>query len=321
MSTLFLTKTLTILFSLLLTTSTQSQPATSPTTTTTISVKDYNATGDGHHYDTVPIQSAIDACPSPNPCHVIFPKGGTYLTATIHLKSGVTLVIENGAVILGRTDIEGFDPKRRDRWYVVLGEGVENVGITGGGEINGQGLKFVERFDEKKNVMVSWNHTGACFGDECRPRLVGFVGCRNVSVSHVSLIQPAYWCLHIVDSDNTSIHDVTIYGDFSTPNNDGIDIQDSNNTVITRCHIDTGDDAICPKTNNGPLYNLTATDCWIRTKSSAIKLGSASSFDFVHLLFDNITIYESHRGLALQIRDGGSRLVNLDARTRNDPFI
>lgn len=111
--------------------------------------------------------------------------------------------------------------------------------------------------------------------------------------------------MHLVQCENSLIHDVSIYGDFNTPNNDGIDIDDSNNTFITRCNINTGDDAICPKTYDGPLYNLTATDCWIRTKSSAIKLGSASWFDFKGLVFDNITIVESHRGLGLQIRDGG----------------
>lgn len=189
---------------------------------------------------------------------------------------------------------------------MVVAEDATDVGITGGGEIDGQGLEFVERFDERKNVMVSWNRTGACFDDECRPRLVGFLRCRNVRVWNISLTQPAYWCLHIVKCENTSIQDVSIYGDFNTPNNDGIDIEDSNNTVITRCNIDTGDDAICPKTSTAPLYNLTATNCWIRTKSSAIKLGSASWFEFKGLVFDNITIVDSHRGLALQIRDGGN---------------
>lgn len=115
--------------------------------------------------------------------------------------------------------------------------------------------------------------------------------------------------LHIVQCENVLIQDVSIYGDFNTPNNDGIDIEDSNNTVITRCHIDTGDDAICPKTNTGPLYNLTVTNSWIRTKSSAIKLGSASWFDFKGLVFDNITIVDSHRGLGFQIRDGGNNFV------------
>lgn len=215
------------------------------------------------------------------------------------------MVIEEGATILGGTKLEDY-PRDAEKWYVVVAEDANDVGITGGGVIDGQGLKFVERFDERKNVMVSWNRTGSCYGDECRPRLVGFLGCRNVRVWNITLTDPAYWCLHIVQCDNTSIHDVSIHGDFNTPNNDGIDIDDSNNTVITRCNINTGDDAICPKTYNGPLYNLTATDCWIRTKSSAIKLGSASWFDFKGLVFDNITIVDSHRGLGFQIRDGGN---------------
>ncbi|KAL0383716.1 UNVERIFIED_CONTAM: Transcription factor [Sesamum calycinum] len=274
-----------------------------------LSVADYGATATGRHYDTTAIQSAIDDCASAfslqhRPCQVYFPPGN-YLTATLHLKSGVLLNISRNATILGGTKLEDY-PEKQEKWYVLSAENAEEVGITGGGEINGQGLEFVKRFDERKNVMVSWNETGACLGDECRPRLVGFIGCKNVRIWDVSFNQPAYWCLHIVRCENTSIHDISIYGDFNTPNNDGIDIEDSNNTLITRCTIDTGDDAICPKTYTGPIYNLTATSCWIKTKSSAIKFGSASWYAFKGLLFDNITIVESHRGLGLQIRDGGN---------------
>ncbi|KAK4412998.1 Transcription factor [Sesamum alatum] len=274
-----------------------------------LSVADYGATATGRHYDTSAIQSAIDDCASAfslqhRPCQVNFPPG-KYLTATLHLKSGVLLNISRNATILGGTKLKDY-PEKQDKWYVVVAENAEEVGITGGGEINGQGLEFVKRFDERKNVMVSWNETGACLGDECRPRLVGFIGCKNVRIWDVSFNQPAYWCLHIVRCQNTSIHDISIYGDFNTPNNDGIDIEDSNNTLITRCTIDTGDDAICPKTYTGPIYNLTATSCWIKTKSSAIKFGSASWYAFKGLVFDNITIVESHRGLGLQIRDGGN---------------
>lgn len=140
--------------------------------------------------------------------------------------------------------------------------------------------------------------------------------CAIISRSH--LIVWYYCSLHVVRSDKTSICDVIIYGNFNSPNNDGIDIEDSNNTVITRCNINTGDDAICPKSSNGPVYNLTVTDCWIRTKSSAIKLGSASFYTFKNFLFDNITIVESHRGLALQIRDGGISLWIFSARMTID---
>lgn len=156
-----------------------------------LSVRDYGAVGDGLCYDTAAIQSTVDACPSSAFCHVTFPPG-KYLTATIHLRSGVVLDIQEGATILGGTRLEDY-PNEFNRWYVVLAENATDVGITGGGSIDGQGLKFVTRFDEKKNVMVSWNHTGACFDDECRPRLVGFIGCRNVRIWNVRLTQPAYW--------------------------------------------------------------------------------------------------------------------------------
>lgn len=114
------------------------------------------------------------------------------MTATIHLKSNVILEIRKNATVLGGTRIEDY-PEEQDKWYVVLAEGETDLGISGGGEINGQGLEFVQKFDKKKNVMVSWNKTGACLGDECRPRLVGFIDCKNVRVWDVNLIEPAYW--------------------------------------------------------------------------------------------------------------------------------
>lgn len=158
----------------------------------TVSVADFGAAGDGVRYDTAPIQSAIDSCPSGCPCQVTFPAPGKYLTATVFLKSGVVLNVEAGATILGGARLEDY-PKESWRWYVVVAENATDVGIGGGGVVDGQAEKFVVRQDPRKNVMVSWNHTGACLGDECRPRLIGFIGCNNVRVSNITLNQPAYW--------------------------------------------------------------------------------------------------------------------------------
>lgn len=167
------------------------------------SVIDFGAKGDGIHYDTAAIQSAIDACPPGNkPCEVRFPPG-EYLTATIRLKSHVTLNIHEDATLLGGPRIEDY-PEESSRWYVVLAENATDVGITGGGVVDGQAMKFVVTKNEIKNVMVSWNHTGACSGDECRPRLVGFLGCRNVNVWNVRLREPAYWwCVFYFSSSSS----------------------------------------------------------------------------------------------------------------------
>lgn len=174
----------------------QSQPATSVRPNPipiSLSVTDFGAIGDGVKYDTRAIQSAIDSCPTGGPCQIIFPAPGKYLTKTLFLKSGVVLHVEPGARILGGTKQDDY-PSEATRWYVLLAENATDVGITGGGVVDGQAMAFVVRNDSRKNIMVSWNQTGDCtLGDECRPRLVGFLGCKNVRISNVTLYQPAYW--------------------------------------------------------------------------------------------------------------------------------
>lgn len=70
------------------------------------SVAQFGATGDVVHYYTFAIQNAIDECfvavvsSRHSPCHITFPPG-KYLTATLHLKSGVVRDISKNATILG----------------------------------------------------------------------------------------------------------------------------------------------------------------------------------------------------------------------------
>ncbi|OVA06079.1 hypothetical protein BVC80_1125g7 [Macleaya cordata] len=330
---------------------------------------DYGAIGDGKHYNTPHIQAAIDDCHAAGGGSVRFP-AGNYLTGTIYLRSGVVLYITENATILGGTRLKDY-PLESRKWYVVLAEKATNVGITGeAGIIDGQGGKFVEKMDERKNVMVSWNRTGACYGDKCRPKLVGFFDCQNVTVSDVILSEPAYWkCVLITHLSSISSffslsllaksnateletqHGVVLstwiprptrwwfpslsyhrsggvptlwvglipwlhapthtdpnmqLGDFNIPKNNGVYIQDSNNTVIKDCLIDNGGHAIILKAHTGTVHNLKVIQSELRTRSSAIKLESHSGFGFKGLLFDHINVMDSHQGLTLQIHDGGS---------------
>src|SRR5882672_5217837 len=55
-------------------------------------VREHGAIGDGKTLDTAAINKAIDACAAAGGGQVVFPPG-RYLAGTIHLKSGITLMI------------------------------------------------------------------------------------------------------------------------------------------------------------------------------------------------------------------------------------
>lgn len=108
-------------------------------------VRDYGAVGDGKTLDTRAVNQAIEACSAAGSGQVRLPPG-KYLTGTVHLKSNVTLNLEAGSRLVGTSDVdryqqftppEGTFEARLGRWHraLVLGEGVENVTITGRGGI------------------------------------------------------------------------------------------------------------------------------------------------------------------------------------------
>jgi hypothetical protein len=54
------------------------------------------------------------------------------------------------------------------------------------------------------------------------------------------------------------------------------------------------------------MSHLLVRNCTVRSKSHAIKFGSNTDEDMMHVLFDNITIFDSNGGLAIQQRSGGN---------------
>lgn len=112
-------------------------------------VVDYGAIGDGKAMDTQAIQKAIDVCHQNGGGTVFFPSG-VYLTGSIHLKSNITLYLDNGSTILASPDDADFDPYEelgfendadRETSYFhfshIWGEDVENIAILGLGTIDG----------------------------------------------------------------------------------------------------------------------------------------------------------------------------------------
>src|SRR5712691_2209465 len=112
----------------------------------TVNVRDFGATGNGMSNDTPAINQAIEKSSASGGGDVLFP-AGTYLAASIHLRSNVRLLLDKDAVITGAKN--GYDPPEPNEFEkyqdfghshfhnaLMWGENVENFAIVGG-RING----------------------------------------------------------------------------------------------------------------------------------------------------------------------------------------
>jgi polygalacturonase len=236
---------------------------------------------------TAEIQTAID--------HVHAQGGGTvsllpglHLSGTLHLKSGLTLEILPGAVLKGIEDPNAFEalsssiPSRMDTvaWKAFLyADGQENIRICGGGTLDGSGDAdcFQDGVENSPN----------------RPYGIHAIGCRTITVQNLTLRSSAFWMQRYHTCDGIHLHGLTIWN-HANKNNDGIDIDSSQNVLISDCQLDTSDDAICFKSEGEAICgNAVVTNCLISTHASAIKLGTGSVGGFENITVSNLVIRRS----------------------------
>ena len=86
-------------------------------------------------------------------------------------------------------------------------------------------------------------------------------------------------------------------------NSDGIDMYDSKNVTISDCIISAGDDAIAVISSD----NITVDNCVLHSRSSGIRIGYNvfNNHNSGNLLFNNIRIYDSNRGIGIFQRQEG----------------
>ncbi|MGA2440370.1 MAG: glycosyl hydrolase family 28 protein [Tepidisphaeraceae bacterium] len=256
--------------------------------------------GDGATLNTASIQKAIDNCAAAGGGTIRFPTG-RYLTGTIQIKSNVTLRLEDRAVLLGSTD--AADYRNLDPFIdgsgnpmghaLIVAVAADHVGIEGRGTVDGEGAKLAAR--QKPYVM--------------RPFLLRWVRCSNVTVRDVHLTNPGAWTLNFFQSKGVVIEDVTIRSrDQKLRNNDGINIDCSENVRVQNCDVISGDDALVIKSTSAtrPSRDIVASDCKLSSRTNAIKLGTESigGFDDISVLDCQVS-NTAMAGIALYEVDGG----------------
>ncbi|MHC4517559.1 MAG: glycoside hydrolase family 28 protein [Planctomycetota bacterium] len=258
-------------------------------------VRVFGAKADGETLCTPGIQGAIDAC-SGDGGGTVYLGPGKYLSGTIYLKSGVTLRLAAGCVLLGSTRLDDYPvtvPAYRsytDNYTersLIYAEKAERLAITGRGIIDGQGRAFKGPY-------------------KVRPYMIRFIACRDVVVEDVTIVNSPMWVQHFLACDDVRISGITVKSHVNH-NNDGIDIDSCHRVVITGCHIDSGDDAIVLKSTSARICkDVTVSGCVLRSTCNALKMGTESNGGFRNIVLTGCVIHDTRlAGVALEIVDGG----------------
>ena len=290
-------------------------------------VRHFGARGDSSTIDTEAINKAVDAAVSAGGGTVYFP-AGEYLSFSIHLKSNITLFLDNGAYLIAANPEEGKggydapEPNASDKyqdfghshWHnsLIWGENIENIAIVGHGWIIGNGLTRSGRMN-------------AGLGNKA----IALKLCRNVILKDFTILRGGHFCLLATGVDNMTIDNVKL-----DTNRDGFDIDCCRHVHISNCSVNSPfDDAIVLKSSYGLGFarmteDVTITNCSVsgfdigtfldgtyqrKTITSVpdrgvvtgrIKFGTESNGGFRNISISNCT-FEFCRGLALETVDGG----------------
>jgi hypothetical protein len=288
----------------------------------------FGAVGDGNALDSPAINAAIDACNKAGG-GVVYCSPGKYLCGTVELKSNVTLYLEAGAVILGSTDVKQYTPKPgpdpssdAGQGHLIYARDVENVGVVGLGKIDGQGRSFWTATNRKpvpdREMWSDARHLDWKPNARISP-MVELVNCTNLRLESIELTGASGWTLRPINCTRVFIQGIVIRNPAIGPNTDGIDLTGCQQVVISDCLIDTGDDAICLKSENpygsAPRLSkdITVTNCIITSSTNGFKIGTATQGGFENITFSNSTIVSIDpdiasrmvAGIAIEVVDGG----------------
>jgi len=275
--------------------------------------QDYKASlfgieSNGTTLNTTSIQKAIDYIHENGGGRLVF-YVGRYLTGTIHLKSDVTIQLEEGAILAGSAN--PFDYERIGSWMaLIFAHDQENIGITGKGVIDGRGylvanniLSMVHKGIIKDPSGLLWDRPR----EGIRPQNIYFKGCKNVHIQGIMLKDPASWNQQYDQCKNLIVEDLLIDSK-SYWNNDGVDIVDCDSVIVRNCYIDAADDGICLKSHSADFVcqNVYIYNNTVRTSANGIKFGTVSRGGFKNIKIINNTVYDTYRSaITFAAVDGG----------------
>ena len=281
------------------------------------SILDYGARNDASASATAAIRSAIQAAKAAGGGTVYVP-AGKYVTGPIELVSNLVFEIDAGAVLRFEASRDGltYTKGRLEGTECITpvpligGHDLENVAIRGRGTIttdNAQWMNLVRQpdaaaartvwtgilkaLDLRRPVALEDFQKAA---PSLRPSFIRTMESKNILIEGIHIVGSPMWTIHILYSQNVVIRGLTIET-FPGVNTDGMDIDSSQDVLISNCYLDTGDDAICLKSGkdadglrvNRPTANVAIANCTVHHGHGAVVLGSETSGGIHNIVASN----------------------------------
>lgn len=252
-------------------------------------VRDHGARGDGVAIDSGAINAAIDAASKTGGGTVILPRG-RYLCFSIRLKSRITLLLSEGAVIeaadparhAGRYDLPeaGIGQLYQDfghsHWQnsLIWGDDVSEVAIIGPGLIHGLGLtrdgpgaRWRKQAGERPLSMqgmtaaeIGHLEPDAAAMQGLGNKAIAFRNGRDIHLSGFAILKGGHFAILATGTWKLRIDGLTI-----DTERDGIDLDCVRNVVVERCRVNSpNDDAIVVKSSHALGRAIAAEDILIR---------------------------------------------------------
>jgi len=241
--------------------------------------------------NTTAIASAITSAKNAGGGTVVLPGPGVFYSQSITLPANTRLQINSGATLMALpyTASGSLPAYSGTTDFITISSGTNNVEITGGGIIDGNGQEWWTAYNNNNSIT--------------RPRLIRFDGSSSKSVNNIyvhNITLQNSMSFHIICgyTNNITFSDVTVSAPSTSPNTDAID-PGGNNILYDNCTINNGDDDIAVKAGNTPSSNIAVYNCAFGT-GHGVSVGGQTNLGLNGMIVTNCTFNGTTNGLRLK---------------------